>query len=163
MELYRRYAPALLRKARRLLGNPSDADDVVQAVFLELLTRGASVRGETTAIDLPYLFRAVTNRCLNLVRDQGNRQRLREGHALSAEAPLRSRCEDRVVDVDLLGKLVDRLDERSTGIFVYRYFDDLTQEEIAGLLSISRRTVYQRLEQIRALLVELAAGEGERR
>ena len=37
MECYRRYAPALLRKGQRLLGNASDAEDVVPNMVYALL------------------------------------------------------------------------------------------------------------------------------
>jgi RNA polymerase sigma-70 factor (ECF subfamily) len=68
MELYQRYGPALLRKAARLLGNEADAQDVVQGLFVEMLRRRDMDR------DLPYLYRSVTNRCLNFLRDSGNRE-----------------------------------------------------------------------------------------
>jgi RNA polymerase sigma-70 factor (ECF subfamily) len=121
-------------------------------VFVDLLTRG------DTDADLPYLFRAVTNRCLNLVRDRANRQRLHDRHDPAAHGPVRTRCEDLVVNLDLLGKLMDRLDSRSVEILVYRFFDDLTQEEIAELLSVSRKTVYKRLDRIREVVRELSSG-----
>ena len=41
MDIYRRYGPALLRKATRLLGNRDDALDVVQGLFTDLFERGA--------------------------------------------------------------------------------------------------------------------------
>ncbi|MBS2025156.1 MAG: hypothetical protein JST92_22375, partial [Deltaproteobacteria bacterium] len=88
MELYRRYGPAMLRKAERLLGNTLDAEDVVQAVFVEVLTRGSE------GVDLPYLFRAVTNRGLNLVRDRKTRARLVERHEVTLDAPARTRCDE---------------------------------------------------------------------
>ncbi|MBS2025787.1 MAG: sigma-70 family RNA polymerase sigma factor, partial [Deltaproteobacteria bacterium] len=69
------------------------------------------------------------------------------------------RCDEQALTLDLLTKLVDRLDERSTEILVYRFCDDLTQEEIASLLSVTRKTVYKRLEEIRALVTALSAGE----
>ena len=152
MEIYRRYAPALLRKGERLLGNPSDAEDIVQALFVDLLSKGE------TAVDLPYLFRAVTNRCLNLLRDRSNRARLAQRHADTDVAPARTRCDDQVIGLDLLLKLIDRLDARSVEILVYRFLDDLTQDEIAVLLSISRKTVGKRLEKIRGVVRTLSAG-----
>ena len=154
MELYRRYAPALLRKGERLLGNPSDAEDIVHALFVDLLSKGE------TDVDLPYLFRAVTNRCLNLLRDRGNRQRLAERHDGALRGPERTRCDEQVIGLDLLLKLIDRLDGKSVEVLVYRYFDDLTQEEIAALLSTSRKTVGKRLDRIRQAVRDLGENRG---
>ena len=144
-----RFGPALCRKARRLLGSAADAEDVVQTVFADLVQRG-----QVTA-DLPYLFRAVTSRCLNLVRDQTNRQRLIDRQAPALRGPVRTRCDDEVIGADPMPKLVNRL--------VYRYFDDLTQDEIAAMQEVSRKTVAARLERVRQAvraLVDDAATHG---
>jgi RNA polymerase sigma-70 factor (ECF subfamily) len=143
MEAYDRYGTALLRKARRMLGNQADAEDVVQALFVELVQRGRE------RADLPYLYRAVTTRCLNHVRDRGNRARLLERQEPALRGLARTRCDDEVIGVDLLTKLVDRLDAACAEVLVYRYFDDLTQEEIAELQAVSRKTVGVRLGRVR--------------
>jgi RNA polymerase sigma factor (sigma-70 family) len=61
-----------------------------------------------------------------------------------------------VIGVDLLAKLMDRLDKKSLEVLIYRYFDDMSQEEIADLLGTSRKTVGKRIkkikEQVRLLL-----------
>jgi RNA polymerase sigma-70 factor (ECF subfamily) len=159
METLARYAPALCRKARRMLGNAADAEDVVQTVFAELVQRGR------VGADLPYLFRAVTSRCLNLVRDQGNRRRLIERQAPALRGAVRVRCDDEVIGTDLMLKLVDRLDAATAEVLVYRYFDDLTQDEIAELQDVSRKTVAARLERVRqavhALIGERGGSSGD--
>jgi RNA polymerase sigma-70 factor (ECF subfamily) len=141
MDSYSRYGPALLRKAERMLRNRADAQDVVHALFLELLQQ------TTPRSDLPYLYRAVTNRCLNLLRDRSARARLLEQAALPLE-PVRTTCEARAIDLDLLSKLVAMLDRSASEILVYRYLDDMSQEEIAALLGLSRKTVGHKLARI---------------
>ncbi len=147
-ELYARYGPALLRKAERLLGSRDDALDVVQGLFVDLWQRGQS------GVDLPYLYRAVTNRCLNLLRDAKARVRLLEKQAPALRGPVRIRCDDLVVGLDLLARLATRLDERSLELLVYLYVDDLSQEEAAAMLGISRRAVVKRLQKVRAAMAE---------
>lgn len=140
---YRAYGPALVRKAQRLLRDRDDAIDVVHALFVELIPRW------NRDVDLPYLYRAVTNRCLNALRDRATRARLlaREG---SVAAPLgRVRLEDEVVGVALLAALADRLDAGHLEVLVARFVDDLTQEEIAAHLGLSRKTIGKRLDRIR--------------
>ena len=45
-ELYERHFEAVFRAALRVTGNPADAEDVLQTVFLRVMARGA--RGETS-------------------------------------------------------------------------------------------------------------------
>jgi RNA polymerase sigma-70 factor (ECF subfamily) len=155
MDLYSRYGAALIRKARRMLGSEADAEDVVQSLLAELVQRG---RGD--GVDLPYLFRAVTTRCLNHLRDRGNRARLLLRQEPALRGPVRTRCDDEVIGMDLMCKLVDRLDRASAEVLVYRYFDDLTQDEIAELQAVSRKTVSARMARVREA-VKALVGEAE--
>lgn len=152
MDAYARYGRALLRKAERILGRREDAQDVVHALFVDLLARGA----EAPAPDLPYLYRAVTNRCLTFLRDEKNRARLLEANDEPLRGPVRTRCDDHVVGVDLLVKLSRELDETTLEILTYRFFDDMTQEEIASVTGLSRKTVGKKLDDVRAAVARLA-------
>jgi RNA polymerase sigma-70 factor (ECF subfamily) len=143
MEPYRRYGPALLRKAERMLQDRDEAKDVVQGLFLDLLQR------PDTPTDLPYLYRAVTRRCLNHLRDRRNQGRLLASEDETLRGPARTRLDDRVVDRQLLASLADRVDQQAWEILVYHFVDDMTQDEIAGLIGASRKTVVRRLAAIR--------------
>jgi RNA polymerase sigma-70 factor (ECF subfamily) len=154
MDAYRRYAPALLRKAERMLQSRDDAQDVVQTLFVELLQQ------DTPNTDLAYLYRAVTNRCLNMLRDQAARARLLSQHDVMLRGPIRTTCEERAIDLDLLAKLVLVLDREGAEIVVYRYLDDMSQEEIAELLGLSRKTVGVRLARIRTAVMQLVDEHG---
>src|SRR5580693_7517198 len=105
MDAYERYGRALLRKAERIVGNREDARDILQALFVDLYQRSDA------PMDLPYLYRAVTNRCLTFLRDEANRARLLERHGAALAPPARTRCDDHVIGIDLLTKLVRELDE----------------------------------------------------
>ena len=154
---YRAFGPALVRKAERLLRNRDDAVDIVQAVFVDLIPRW------TSTVDLPYLYKAVTNRCLNHLRDRSNRARLlaRQGTAVAPQG--RVRCDDQVLGLDLLVRLSDRLDEGHMQTLVCRFVDDMTHEETATHLGLSRKTIGKRLDhirdQVRSLLAAGAPGE----
>ena len=102
-------------------------------------------------MDFPYLYRAVTNRCLTFLRDEiepratARAQRLatlapRGAHARATTASSGSTC---------CAKLVRELDDAETEVLTYRYFDDMTQDEIATLLGLSRKTVGKRLDRVR--------------
>lgn len=149
MQAYLRYAPALLRKAERILQSRADAQDVVQGVFVELL------QSSEAREDFPYLYRAVTNRCLNMLRDRATRARLLREHDVLLRGPERTTCEERSIDLQLLGKLVAGLDGAHAEVLICHYFDDMSQLEIAELLGVSRKTIGVRLARIRALVSEL--------
>jgi RNA polymerase sigma factor (sigma-70 family) len=149
---YRTYGPALIRKAERILRNRDDAVEVVHGLFVELLQRTSTAQD----MELPYLYRAVTNRCLNVVRDRANRERLLEReHGAIVLGAGRVRCDDEVIGLQLLARLSDRLDAAHMEVLVARFVDDLTQDEIAEQLGTSRKTIGKRLARIRDEVIAL--------
>ena len=153
---YERYAPALLRKAERMLQSREDARDIVQSLFLDLLQAAGA-----EPPSLPFLYRAVTNRCLNHLRDRATRTRLLERADPALRGPVRLSCEEHVIGVDLLAKLATALDADTCEMIVYRYVDDLSQDEIAELTGYSRKTVGKRLERAHEAVRALALPRGE--
>ena len=146
---YRAFGAALVRKAERILRSREDAADVVHALFVDLIPRW------NDEVDLPYLYRAVTNRCLNLVRDRGTRARLLEREGTAVAPVGRVRLEDQVVGVGLIARLAERLDEGHLEVLVCRFVDDMTQDEIATHLDLSRKTIGKRIDRIREAVLEL--------
>jgi RNA polymerase sigma-70 factor, ECF subfamily len=153
MDLYQRHGPALVRKARRILANEDDAQDVVQALFLDLI---ANQRND---VDLPYLYRAVTHRCLTYLRDRNNRARLLEREQPTLRGTIRTALDDEAIGLDLITKVLARLGERESELLIYRYFDDLSQEEIADLIGVSRKTVGKLLKDVQDAVRSVRAQE----
>jgi RNA polymerase sigma-70 factor (ECF subfamily) len=102
----------------------------------------------------------VTRRCLNAIRDRKTRERLLAMHDDTLRGPVRTSCEQRTVDLDLLVKLEDELDPLSCEILVYRFVDDMTQDEIARVVGKSRKTVGKRLDGVRQAVAKLGALPG---
>jgi RNA polymerase sigma-70 factor (ECF subfamily) len=125
-----------------MLGNRDDAEDIVQGLFADLLKK------KKYDESLPYLYRAATNRCLNLMRNRKKRRNLLAQSAVPAATAGRTLLEERVVGSELLSRLVGKLDKKSAEILVYKYVDDLTQEEIADMMRLSRRTIGKKLKRI---------------
>jgi RNA polymerase sigma-70 factor, ECF subfamily len=155
VDSYRRYGPALMRKARRLLRNEADARDAVQTLFLDLLQRPGQ------PLDLPFLYRALTHRCLNLIRDQNNRARLLERENPALQGTSRIAPDTHAVGLDALCKLAAQVEESVMETLVYRFFDELALEEIADLMQVSRKTVQNRLARASDALALLNDGEGQ--
>jgi RNA polymerase sigma factor (sigma-70 family) len=70
-----------------------------------------------------------------------------------------SRTEELHVNRDLLNKLLLKLDKKSRQILVYRFYDDMTQEEIAVLTGYSRKTVAKKLNVIKLTVRQMLKDE----
>jgi RNA polymerase sigma-70 factor (ECF subfamily) len=101
----------------------------------------------------------VTNRCLNLVRDRGTWARLLAREHGAAAPVARVRLDDEVVGLGLVAALAERLDEEHLQVLVCRFVDDMTQDEIAAHLGVSRKTVGKRLDRIRGTVTALRGSE----
>lgn len=135
-----------------MLKDRAEAEDVVQAVFVDLIGR------RKTDVELAYLYRAATTRCLNRIRDRSRRLRLLQQHGDDMLRPPSPRLESQVLSGDLLAKLVASLDDRSSEILIYHHLDGMTQEEVAEMMGLSRRTIGTRLSQIRTTIAALEEG-----
>jgi RNA polymerase sigma-70 factor (ECF subfamily) len=65
-ELFDRHAEAVFRAALRVTGNPTDAEDVLQTVFLRVLSR--SDADEVASRPAAYFRRAAVNAAVDLLR-----------------------------------------------------------------------------------------------
>jgi RNA polymerase sigma-70 factor (ECF subfamily) len=71
-EIYRRYAPRVQRLVRRLLGNEADAEDATQEVFVHVLERLPTFRGECAFPT--WLYRVALNTALAYRRRRAIRE-----------------------------------------------------------------------------------------
>lgn len=153
-QLYVRYGPALLRRARAILGSEAAARDAVQETFVTALRSEAQFRRE--ASPMTWLYRITTNHCLNVLRDSSRRQELLAERVADAETePAQQPSHD---DRLTLAQVLRRVSPELQEIAVFYYVDRMGQEEIARLLSVARRTVGNRLEEFRR---QAAAAAGE--
>jgi RNA polymerase sigma-70 factor (ECF subfamily) len=140
-DLYQRYGPALLRRARTLLGDEAAAWDAVQEVFVRALQAGSQFRHE--ASPMSWLYRITTNHCLNRLRDRGRRSHLlREQLGGAADAP----SPDGELSV-AVREVLRLLPRQVSEIAIYSYVDRMGHDEIASLLGLSPRTIRNRLRE----------------
>jgi RNA polymerase sigma factor (sigma-70 family) len=141
--LYRRHAPNAFRRAWRLLGNPSDATEVVHDVFLSLYERPEQYSGRSSVTT--FLYSAVTHACLNRLRDHDNRQRLLSEHTSGSPPGYASASQEQAVEVRAL---LERMPEPLAQVAVYYYLDELSHADIARILSCSSRHVGDLLARV---------------
>ena len=95
-----------------------------RALFVDLLARGEQPG------DLPLLYRALTHRCLNWLRDEKNRARLLQREVSLLRGAHRVAPDTLSLGLDALLKLQLGLDETVMEAVVYRFVDELGLEEI---------------------------------
>lgn len=135
------------RAAYRITGSTSDAEDVLQSVFLRLARHERS----PAAIDhlASYLYRAAINSALDLCRSrwQTDRAALDDDHAVPS-TPASETVELRA----WLRRALTTLSERQAEIFVLRYLEGYDNREIAQMLGTSQAVVAVSLFRARSQL-----------
>jgi RNA polymerase sigma factor (sigma-70 family) len=141
-ELYERFAPIVMRRARAILGNDELAREAVQETFAKVIARWDQFRGD--ASPTTWIYRITTNHCLNQLRNQkGRRDKLqRRHHELLPKGPA---APDLGLEAAAVRALLDGCDDETRRIVVHIYFDDLTREETAQLVGRSVPTVRKRI------------------
>ena len=158
--LFRSHYAGLVAFAARVTGNTGEAEDLVQDVFLGLWRR----RGELPGDDAirPYLYRAVHNRALNVVRNRRAADALAEREMIEAQRESHTSVAEADLEAEELARLVQsaiaRLSERCRMVFLLSRENGLSYAEIAATLGISVKTVETQMGRaLRFLRAELAA------
>lgn len=136
----------VFRTAYRITGNAADAEDVLQTVFLRLLAREGSV----LTLDQPesYLRRAAINVSLTLLAQRHRAKPVPLDEA--TEAPASEDAELRL----RLRRAIAHLDPKQAELFALRYFEGLSNAEIARMYNMSSVRVAVTLYRIRLKLQE---------
>ena len=143
--LYRQHGPAVLRRARQILHDEEEARDALQEIFLSLANHPTiEQRIGTTA----WFYIRTTHFCLNRLRDNRNRARLRLQRAEELPSSAPARGENVVLARDVLAQLPPELAE----VAIYYHCDEMTRDEIAALLACSRRHVGHLLERLHSAM-----------
>jgi len=149
--LYRKFAPAIYAHCRRLLQSPAAARDATQEAFVRVLVRAPSFPNDDDA--LRYLYRVSTNVCLNQIRE--TKVHTRAAASLRTRPAWASSMEGQHVDREFVGAVLDRCGEAGATVAVMHYVDGMSQVEIASILGITRRTVFNRLRKVGRIAQEL--------
>jgi RNA polymerase sigma-70 factor (ECF subfamily) len=139
-ELYERHYEAVFRAALRVTGNPADAEDVLQTVFLRVLGRG---HVEDVALPAAYFRRAAVNAAVDVLRR-------RELHAESAyDDQATHASQPPLLLKEQLRRAIAALDNEDASLFLLRHVEGLSNEELAELFQIEKNNVAVKLHRIR--------------
>jgi RNA polymerase sigma-70 factor, ECF subfamily len=144
-ELYQRHYEAVFRSALRVTGNPADAEDVLQTVFVRILARGGDV--ETAALPAAYFKRAAVNAAVDVLR----RRELRAESDYDNQTPHASVQHPSLLK-ERLRRALRILDSDDASLFLLRHVEGLSNEELAEMFGIEKNNVAVKLHRIRLRL-----------
>ncbi|GHH85218.1 DNA-directed RNA polymerase sigma-70 factor [Streptomyces sulfonofaciens] len=148
-DLVHRHGPALLGLATRMLGDRAEAEDAVQDAFVNAWRRLPEFRGQ--AAFRTWMYRIVTNRCLNQLRAR------RPATGLEAvpepAAPEYQASPERLAESNAamraLAEAVSDLSPEQRACWVLRELHDLSYDEIAQAVGVGRQAVRGRIFRAR--------------
>lgn len=154
--LFRRFYAPLCRYARSLTdGDPDEAEDIVQQVFIKLWEQRASLGVQWSV--KAYLYKMVHHRCLNRLRDAQIRDRYKVYNAAQLEQPHEHQPGAAAELGARIQQALDRLPVECRRIFELSRFEELKYREIADQLGISIKTVETQMgKALRLMRTELA-------
>jgi RNA polymerase sigma-70 factor, ECF subfamily len=145
-EVYRRHGGAVYGLARRVLNDPSEAEDVTQEVFLRLWNepdRFDPARGSLRS----FLLAQSHGRAVDAVRSTSSR-RQRESRDALRTAQASYDLQHEVWDLamaDHVGRALAELPEEERRAIELAYFDGRTYREVARMLQQPEGTVKSRI------------------
>lgn len=144
-ELFERHYAIVYRAALRITGNPDDAEDVLQTVFLRVLNQGS--RLNPTELHQSYFRRASANVALDLLRRR----------ASHAESPLEDASSSAAIESEPLLKerlrrAIATLEDNDAVLFLLRFVEGLSNGELAEVFDLDKNNIAVRLHRIRQAL-----------
>jgi len=145
-DLYDEFRQRVFRLALRMVGQ-DDADDLTQQAFLRIFQKIHQFDNRSQF--QTWLYRLVTNECLQHLRSQRKRTEFSLRHDPHNTSPANSTQLD---DSELLQTALGRLEPELRSIFVLREIEELDYHAIAETLDIVEGTVASRLNRARKQL-----------
>ena len=131
------YSERLWWHVRRMVNSHEDADDLLQDIFMKIWAALPSFRGEAQVYT--WVWRIATNETLNYIRKEKVRAALRFASAddnmaqkIAADPYFNGTAAQRE-----LAKAVAKLPDKQRQVFVMRWWDELSYEEISAITGTS--------------------------
>jgi RNA polymerase sigma-70 factor (ECF subfamily) len=155
--LFKAYYSTLCSYASGFLKDTDASEEVVQEVMFRIWTGREKLVIDTSLRS--YLFRAVRNGCMNVIKHNSVREEYRSFRESQIPESHRSQ-EDEMIISELEVKIreaIDNLPVERRKVFIMSRYDGLTYAQIAEKLGISAKTVENQMgHALKTLRVELA-------
>ncbi|MBR5064593.1 MAG: RNA polymerase sigma factor [Bacteroidales bacterium] len=157
-QIVRDYSERLWWHVRRFVNSHEDADDLLQEIFLKVWAALPSFRGESQLFT--WVWRIATNETLNHLRKEKVRAALKFS-SVDAEMERRIQADPYFKGTQAereLAKAVLKLPEKQRQVFIMRWWDDLSYEEMSAITGTSvgalKASYHIALDKIRSLVSE---------
>ncbi|MFL5733968.1 MAG: sigma-70 family RNA polymerase sigma factor [Chloroflexia bacterium] len=157
--LVTRYQSAVYNMAYRMLGDPTEAEDAAQEVFVrawnQLHTFQLDRRFST------WLLSIASHYCIDLLRRRRPAAPL-DDVALYVESddPAPDEIALQGEQAETVKRMLDRLPEKYRSVTVLRYYNDLSYDEISRVTGLTESAVKTQLHRARRMLAEQILGKG---
>jgi RNA polymerase sigma factor (sigma-70 family) len=147
------------RLVGRLLGWQSDADDLVQDVFVSALAAWPQFRGDCAA--RTWLTRIALNKCRGFQRRRWLRWRLFAAWQARSSASAESQHASNDDMAEEVRRAVEQLRQRDREVIVLHYLEQLSVADMARALKVSPNAVEVRLTRARQRLKDILRHDSE--
>jgi RNA polymerase sigma-70 factor (ECF subfamily) len=153
--LVREYEAGVFRLALSILGDPAEANEVVQETFLSALRALPSYQEKRTFKS--WLYTIAVNHSRSNLRKLMVIERLRSTLTAIFRVDIEKQDspEEAVIQNEkeaAIWRSLNKLDDRHRIVVILRYFQELSIGEISEILSIREGTIHSRLHTARAIL-----------
>lgn len=151
--LYRRYAPAIYARCRRIVGHAAQAEDLCHETFIRVLRHLPDAPSDDEV--LRWIYRIATNLCFNHLRDKKRHLEL-DGLLATTDCV---RPIDGLHDAQRTRALFLSLPAKISEAAWLFHVDGLEQKDICDVLDVSRRTLAYRLAEFARLAKQFYENE----
>jgi len=143
--LFKTHYAQMYHLALTLLFDEAESKDVVSEVFASLLNDSAIVRTDDARA---FLLTSVRHRCLNVLQHKQVQERFARLLTEDADTLMKDNTVEEQMQMEELMRYVqDNLSPLEQNIFRMRYLREMTCQEVAEALNVSRQTVHAHLKQ----------------
>ena len=143
--LFKTHYTQMYHLALTLLFDEAESKDVVSDVFASLLSGSTIVRADNAKA---FLLASVRHRCLNVLQHKQVKERFARLLTEDADTLISDNLvEEQMQMEELMCYVRDNLSPMEQKIFRLRYLKEMTCQEVAGALNVSRQTVHALLKQ----------------
>ncbi|MGH3149653.1 MAG: RNA polymerase sigma factor, partial [Streptosporangiaceae bacterium] len=149
-DAYDRYAMPLYSYCRSMLAEPADAADAVQDTFLIATAKLGGLKDPGKL--RPWLYAVARNECLRLLRSGRTTSALDEAVEMPAESPDVSSVAEQAELRDLVREALGGLNPAERDVIELSLRHELTGEDLAAALGVSRNHAHALLSRARSQL-----------
>ncbi len=157
--LMARHLPRMMTLARRMLGDPSEAEDAVQDAFMRLWTHAARWRPGAAKFET-WLYRVTLNQCYDRLRKRTNARLDEAADIVDPAADPAQKLDESSLSEAVAGAVLELPERQRAAILLCHYQDrgnieaseilGISVEALESLLARGRRTLRRRLGHLKA-------------